>query len=102
LDGPGQNVDNRTLTNSGLARLLSEAGVEVVGEATDADDLLRMVTLDQPDVRSSTSASGIAGELGISERTVKAASAQMFRKLGLEPSPDVNRRVLAVLTLLRS
>jgi DNA-binding NarL/FixJ family response regulator len=46
--------------------------------------------------------SGIAGVLGISERTVEAACAQLFRKLGLEPSPDVNRRVLAVLTLLRS
>jgi DNA-binding NarL/FixJ family response regulator len=43
----------------------------------------------------------VASELGISERTVEAASAQMFRKLGLRPSPDVNRRVLAVLTLLR-
>jgi DNA-binding NarL/FixJ family response regulator len=46
--------------------------------------------------------SGIAGELGISERTVEAACAHLFRKLGLEPSPDLNRRVLAVLTLLRS
>ncbi len=44
----------------------------------------------------------IAGELGISERTVEAACAQLFRKLGLEPSPDLNRRVLAVLTVLRS
>jgi DNA-binding NarL/FixJ family response regulator len=46
--------------------------------------------------------SGIAGELHISERTVEAACAQLFRKLGLEPSPDVNRRVLAVIQLLRS
>jgi DNA-binding NarL/FixJ family response regulator len=45
---------------------------------------------------------GIAGVLGISERTVEAACAQVFRKLDLEPSPDLNRRVLAVLTLLRS
>jgi Bacterial regulatory proteins, luxR family len=44
----------------------------------------------------------IAGELEISEKTVESASAQLFRKLGLEPSPDNNRRVLAVLTLLRS
>jgi DNA-binding NarL/FixJ family response regulator len=44
---------------------------------------------------------GVASELNISERTVEAASAQMFRKLGLQPSPDVNRRVLAVLALLR-
>ena len=45
--------------------------------------------------------SAIATELTISERTVEAASAVMFRKLGLEPSADVNRRVLAVLTALR-
>ena len=44
-----------------------------------------------------------------STRTITAVSditislcAQLFRKLGLEPSPDLNRRVLAVLTLLRS
>jgi DNA-binding NarL/FixJ family response regulator len=45
---------------------------------------------------------GVAGQLGISQRTVEAACAQVFQKLDLEPSPDVNRRVLAVLTLLRS
>lgn len=45
--------------------------------------------------------SGIALQLGISERTVEAACAQVFRKLELEPSRDLNRRVLAVLTLLR-
>jgi DNA-binding NarL/FixJ family response regulator len=44
----------------------------------------------------------IATELTISERTVEAACAQVFRKLNLEPSPDVNRRVLAVLTMLRT
>ncbi len=43
---------------------------------------------------------GIANELGISERTVEAASAVVFQKLDLEPSPDLNRRVLAVLTML--
>jgi DNA-binding NarL/FixJ family response regulator len=44
---------------------------------------------------------GVASELGISERTVEALCAQVFRKLDLQPSPNVNRRVLAVLTLLR-
>jgi DNA-binding NarL/FixJ family response regulator len=44
---------------------------------------------------------GIAGQLGISERTVEAASAQIFQKLDLTQSPDENRRVLAVLELLR-
>lgn len=46
--------------------------------------------------------SGIANQLSLSERTVEAASAQLFRKLGLEQSPNLNRRVLAVLTLLRA
>ena len=45
---------------------------------------------------------GIASGLQISNRTVEAASAQLFRKLDLEASSGVNRRVLAVLTLLRS
>ena len=44
---------------------------------------------------------GIARQLSISERTVEAACAQLFRKLDLEQSPDTNRRVLAVLALLR-
>lgn len=46
--------------------------------------------------------SGIAGQLGVSERTVESMCAQVFQKLNLTPSPDVNRRVLAVLTLLRN
>ena len=50
---------------------------------------------------SSPSNAGIADELGISERTVESASAVVFQKLDLEPSPDLNRRVLAVVTLLR-
>jgi DNA-binding NarL/FixJ family response regulator len=45
---------------------------------------------------------GIAQRLGVAERTVESLCAQLFRKLELQPDPDVNRRVLAVLTLLRS
>ena len=44
---------------------------------------------------------GIARQLEISERTVEAACAQIFQKLDLIQSPDENRRVLAVLELLR-
>jgi len=44
---------------------------------------------------------GIARELGISERTVEAACAQIFQKFDLAQSPNENRRVLAVLELLR-
>jgi DNA-binding NarL/FixJ family response regulator len=46
--------------------------------------------------------SGIAGELRLSERTVEAICSQIFHKLDLESSRDINRRVLAVLRLLRS
>ena len=52
-------------------------------------------------VAEGRSNAGIARQLDVSERTVEAACAQVFQKLDLEPSPDVNRRVLAVLTLLR-
>jgi DNA-binding NarL/FixJ family response regulator len=45
---------------------------------------------------------GVADVLGLSERTVEATCAAVFRKLGLEHSADSNRRVLAVLAMLRS
>jgi serine/threonine-protein kinase len=45
---------------------------------------------------------GIAERLGLSERTVETHMNQIFGKLGLEETPELHRRVLAVLTLLRS
>jgi DNA-binding NarL/FixJ family response regulator len=44
----------------------------------------------------------IAAELFITERTVEAHVKQIFLKLGLTDSPEHHRRVLAVLTFLRS
>src|SRR5688572_4415402 len=43
-------ADDVMLVRSGLARLLSDAGVDVVGEAADADGLMRMVERQRPDV----------------------------------------------------
>ena len=53
-------------------------------------------------VAEGRSNAGVAHRLGVSERTVEAACAQVFRKLELEPDRDSNRRVLAVLSLLRN
>jgi len=44
----------------------------------------------------------IAGRLVVTERTVEAHVSSIFGKLDLPDSPDHHRRVLAVLTLLRS
>jgi DNA-binding NarL/FixJ family response regulator len=43
-------ADDAMLMREGLARLLGDAGFDVVGTATDADELRRRVDLDRPDV----------------------------------------------------
>lgn len=43
-------ADDSLLIREGLARLLADAGVEVVATAEDGDRLLREVTLNRPDV----------------------------------------------------
>ena len=43
-------ADDVMLVRSGLARLLTDAGVEVVGEAADSDALMQLVALERPDV----------------------------------------------------
>jgi DNA-binding NarL/FixJ family response regulator len=45
---------------------------------------------------------GIARELDVSERTVESLCAHIFQKLDLIPSTELNRRVAAVITLLRN
>jgi DNA-binding NarL/FixJ family response regulator len=43
-------AEDQVLLRAGLARLLGDAGIEVVGEAGDAPDLLRKVAAHDPDV----------------------------------------------------
>jgi DNA-binding NarL/FixJ family response regulator len=43
-------ADDSVLLREGVARLLQDAGIEVVGQAGDADDLLRKVNAHKPDV----------------------------------------------------
>jgi DNA-binding NarL/FixJ family response regulator len=42
-------ADDEMLTRAGIDRLLRDAGIDVVGEAGDADRLLREVALTNPD-----------------------------------------------------
>lgn len=43
-------ADDVLLTREGIVRLLQEAGIDVIGEAEDAEGLLRNVRRDRPDV----------------------------------------------------
>jgi len=43
-------ADDETLLREGLARLLAEAGFQVVGKAASAEELIRRVELTRPDV----------------------------------------------------
>jgi DNA-binding NarL/FixJ family response regulator len=43
-------ADDEVLLREGLARLLVEAGFDVVGKAADAADLLRRIDQTRPDV----------------------------------------------------
>ena len=43
-------ADDAVILREGLARLLREAGFEVVGLAADADELLELVAATEPDV----------------------------------------------------
>ena len=43
-------ADDTALLRQGIARLLTEAGMEISGEAGDAVELMRLVEAEQPDV----------------------------------------------------
>jgi serine/threonine-protein kinase len=77
-----QRLLRRTRSDSPLARL-SPREAEILGLMAEG-----------------LTNSAIAGRLYLSEKTVEANIASMFRTLGVPVSPDVNRRVLAVVTLL--
>src|SRR5918912_567546 len=130
-------AEDSVLLREGVVRLLQDAGMEVVGTAGDADDLLRKVRAHKPDVAlvdirmpptqtdeglraaatiraeqpqtevlghmaEGRSNHGIAEALVVTERAVEKHVTSIFTKLNLPPAEDDHRRVLAVLTYLRS
>lgn len=70
-----------------------------------ADPLLRQLTPREHEVLSlmaqGRSNAAIASRMFVSEKTVSKHSSNLFTKLGLDPSADNNRRVLAVLAYLQ-
>lgn len=70
----------------------SSAAAELTGRERDVLTLMA----------EGCSNAAIGQRLRIRERTVEAVCAQIFAKLGLPPDPDVNRRVLAVIKVLRA
>ncbi|MGN9907753.1 response regulator transcription factor [Phytohabitans sp. LJ34] len=77
-----------------VQRLLGRTGAAAAGLTPRERDVLALMA-------EGRSNAAIAQRLGIRERTVEAACAQIFAKLGLPPDPDANRRVLAVIKVLR-
>ena len=71
-----------------------------------ADDPLRELSSREREVLAlvaeGLSNKAVADRLFVTDRTVEAHMAQVFSKLGIEGSADQHRRVLAVLTYLRS
>ena len=78
---------------------------QIVGRIR-GDDALAALTARELEVLEQMAAGrsnqAIADELVISERAVEKHITRIFEKLGLAQSPEVHRRVLAVLTYLRS
>jgi DNA-binding NarL/FixJ family response regulator len=80
-----------------VARLIQRGRAD--GELDRLTDREREILAAMAEGRSNAA---ISRELYLSPKTVETHVSAIFSKLGLEPAPDDNRRVLAVLTYLRS
>ena len=88
--GRGGSIVDREVVRAVVARRNRDV-------LTDLTDREREVLTLMAEGRSNAA---IGGRLGIGAKTVEARINTIFSKLGLEPAPDDNRRVLAVLAFL--
>jgi len=98
-------ADDAALFRQGLALLLAEAGFTVSARVGDAQALLAAVRTGARGavvMAEGRSNQAICRRLFLSPKTVETYVRSVFTKLGLTAGPDDNRRVLAVLTFLRS
>ena len=90
----------------GGSALDSEVVARLLGRATRREDPLAGLTRREREVvalmAEGRSNQAIAETLVVTERAVEKHVTNIFGKLGLESTPDSHRRVLAVLTFLRS
>jgi DNA-binding NarL/FixJ family response regulator len=102
---PEQLVDAvRRVAGGGTA--IDPEVVRIVFETPRTDDPIAQLTGKERDVLALVAAGysndRIAGQLGVSDRTVETHTSRIFTKLGLDADPGTHRRVLAVLAHLRA
>ena len=99
-------ADDSVLLREGVARLLAEAGFQLVGRPRQGHDTLEDLSAREREVLAlmaeGRSNQAISERLVITERTVEKHVNGIFAKLRLPASPEDHRRVLAVLAYLRA
>lgn len=98
IDALQRLADGETVIDSGIVRRLVSRHRQ--------EDPLKSLTRREQDILAlmaeGRSNAAIARDQGIAPRSVEAPIAEIFRKLNIQPGPDDNRRVKAVLAWLRA
>ncbi|WP_182378829.1 LuxR C-terminal-related transcriptional regulator [Nocardioides sp. WS12] len=85
-----------------MTTTMMDLGATYVAATSRLDRLSRRERQVLHQIAMGQSNAGIAAQLCLSRKTVEALCSHIFDKLELEPSQHLNRRVLAVLTLLQA